>query len=311
MKHLNAAGGVLGQPVEVAVGDSTRDPMVVAVAEARRLVEDEGIHALVARIPAPIRSGRRAGDRAGRHPDHHPVRVVRRSLPRLPTATFCFAPYSPPVHRARAWRVTREHGFDNVGVIYRDDAWGAGLAAALGDAWDGEIAAVGFGPAQTTLLAELQRTAAAGAQALVVIAFETDAVMIVREAIDHDLYRQFTFDDAARSPAVVREIGGERLIGMYGPPERPHRTTGLGRLDAAFVAEYGQLPAFAYVKETYDAAISLALAAQAAGSTRGAPIRDQLRAVGSAPGTVPGRKASPRRCGSWPLAERSTTRAPR
>ena len=77
VKHLNAAGGVLGQPVEVAVGDSTRDPMVaVAVAEARRLVDDEGIHALVARIPAPIRSGRRAGDRAGRHPDHHPVRVV-------------------------------------------------------------------------------------------------------------------------------------------------------------------------------------------------------------------------------------------
>ena len=51
------------------------------------------------------------------------------------------------------------------------------------------------------------------------------------------------------------------------------------------MAEYGQLPPFAY-KETYDAAIALALAAQAAGSMGGALIRDQLRAVGSAPGTV-------------------------
>ena len=56
--------------------------------------------------------------------------------------------------------------------------------------------------------------------------------------------------------------------------------------EGAFAAEYGQLPAFAYVKETYDAAIALALAAQAAGSTRGAAIRDHLRAVGSEPGTV-------------------------
>ena len=52
------------------------------------------------------------------------------------------------------------------------------------------------------------------------------------------------------SPAVVREVGGERLGGMYGTagataPDNPVSAA----WEAAFVAEYGQLPAFAYVKE--------------------------------------------------------------
>ena len=42
----------------------------------------------------------------------------------------------------------------------------------------------------------------------------------------------------------------------------------------------------AYVKEAYDATVALALAAQAAGRFDGAAIRERLRAVGSAPGTV-------------------------
>ena len=39
---------------------------------------------------------------------------------------------------------------------------------------------------------------------------------IIREALDHELYHQFTFGDAARSPAVVGKIGGQHLGGMLG-----------------------------------------------------------------------------------------------
>ena len=46
IKHINNGGGVFGRPVAVAVGDTTADPET-AVAEARRLVEIEGVHAIV------------------------------------------------------------------------------------------------------------------------------------------------------------------------------------------------------------------------------------------------------------------------
>ena len=289
VQHLNAAGGVFGLPVEVVVGDSTLNP-AAAVAEARRLVDEEGIHALVG--PSSSANTLPVAEQVT-GPAGIPTVTPSASSPKLTEAVdgdFLFRTVlSDSAQGPILARVTRERGFDNVGVIYRDDAWGAGLAAAFADAWDGQIAAVGFDPAQTTFLAELRRTAAAGAQALVVIAFEADAVILVREAIESDLYHQFTFGDASRSPAVVREIGGERLGGMYGTagataPDNPISAA----WEAAFAVEYGQLPAFAYVKETYDATIALALSAQAAGSTRGVLIRDQLRAVGSAPGTVVG-----------------------
>ena len=56
--------------------------------------------------------------------------------------------------------------------------------------------------------------------------------------------------------------------------------------EAAFVAEYGALPVLAYVKETYDATVALALAAQAAGSVDGAAIRDRLREIAGPPGVT-------------------------
>ena len=55
-------------------------------------------------------------------------------------------------------------------------------------------------------------------------------------------------------------------------------------MEKAFLAEYGELPSFAYVKETYDAVIAIALAAEAAGQSDGAVIRDRLRSVTATPG---------------------------
>ena len=76
---------------------------------------------------------------------------------------------------------------------------------------------------------------------------------------------------------------------MYGTgPASAPESPGSASWGAAYVAEYGALPVLAYVKETYDATIALALAAQAAGRLDGAAIRDRLRAVGGPPGTVVG-----------------------
>ena len=53
---------------------------------------------------------------------------------------------------------------------------------------------------------------------------------------------------------------------------------------AAWLDAYGEPPKGSYVREVYDATIALALAAQAANSTDGVAIRDQLRSIGVAPG---------------------------
>ena len=290
IRHINEAGGVLGMPVEGVEADSTRDPQM-GVEAARRLVETEGVHAIVgptaSAVSLPV-----AETVTG--PAGVPTISPSATSPQLSVAAdegyFFRTALSDTAQGPVLARVTGERGFDNVGLLYIDDPYGQGLARSFQESWDGTLRAVAVDPNQTTHLAELRESAGAGAQALVVITFEQQALSIVREALEAGIYSQFTFGDAAKRQSLVTEIGGERLGGMYGTAGAPAPDNdATAAWEAAFEAEYGALPQSTYVKETYDATIALALAAQAAGSLEGAAIRDQLRAVGSPPGeTVPG-----------------------
>ncbi len=287
LKHINAGGGVFGVPVEVAVGDTTRDP-TVAVEAARRLIEDEGVHALVG--PSSSANTLQVAERVA-GPAGIPLISPSATSPLLTTAAdndFLFrTALSDSAQGPVLARITRERGFTNVGVIYINDAWGQGLADAFAAAWEGELAMVAFDPDRTSVPDALRQSASNGAQALVVITFEEAAETLVREALTLGLYDQFTFGDAAKSPALVRAIGGDRLGGMYGTAGgSDSKSASTIAWEEAYAAEYGALPEYAYVKETYDATIALALAAQAAGSVAGAAIRDHLRAIGSGPGVT-------------------------
>ena len=287
IKHVNDGGGVFALPVTVAVGDATADPEK-AVATARRLVEVEGVHAIVG--PNASASALPVAERVI-GPAAIPTVSFSATSPELTTAAdndFLFRTALSDVSQGPVLaRVARERGFDNVGLLYIDDPWGRGLAGAFKAAWDGPIRAVPVDRGQTDFLTALRESASGGAEALVVIAFETAALAMVREAIDNGLYDSFVFGDAAKRPSLVRSLGGGRLGNMYGtgPASAPESAASVA-WEAAWVAEYGALPVLAYVKEAYDATIALALAAQAAGRLDGVAIRDRLRQVGSSPGTV-------------------------
>ena len=287
IEHVNAGGGVFGLPVTAAVGDATADPKK-AVAAARRLVEVEGVHAIVG--PNASASALPVAERVI-GPAAIPTVSFSATSPALTAVAdrdFLFRTALSDTSQGPVLaRVARERGFDNVGLLHVDDAWGRGLADAFEAAWDGAVKAVPFERHRTGFLAALRESASGGAQALVVIAFESAALAMIREAIDNDLYDSFVFGDAAKRLSLVRSLGGARLGGMYGTgPASAPASAASAAWEASYIAEYGALPVLAYVKETYDATIALALAAQAAGRLDGAAIRDRLRAVGSSPGTV-------------------------
>ena len=287
IKHVNGGGGVLGLPVTVAVGDTTADPYK-AVAEARRLIEVERVHAVVGPNSSanalPIAEGVIG-------PAGVPTISFSATSPVLSGAAdndfFFRAALSDVSQGPVLAQVAQDQGFDNVGLLYIDDPWGRGLAGAFEGAWAGALKAVPVERGQTSFLAELRESASGRAQALVVIAFEVAALTMVREAIDDGLYHGFVFGDAAKRASLVRSIGGTRLGNMYGTgPATAPESVSSAAWEAAYVDEHGALPVLAYVKETYDATVVLALAAQAAGRLDGAAIRDRLRAVGGGPGTL-------------------------
>ena len=287
IEHVNDGGGVFGLPVAVAIGDTTADPET-AVAEARRLIEVESVHAIVGpnSSAASLPIAERVIDPGG-----VPTISFSATSPELTGVAdddFFFRVALSDVSQGPVLaRVVRERGFDNVGLLYVDDAWGRGLAGAFASAWAGTIRSIAVERDQAEFLSELREAAGAGAQALVVIAPGKMAEAMVREALENGLFDRFAFGDAAKRPSLVRSIGGTRLGGMYGTgPATAPESAASAAWEAAYVDEHGALPVRAYVKETYDATVALALAAQAAGRLDGAAIRDRLRAIGGGPGIV-------------------------
>ena len=281
VKHVNAGGGVFGRPVEFAEGDTLHPE-----AEARRLIEEEGVHAIVG--PNSSADSLVVIEVAG--PAGVLVISPSASSPLLTLHEdrdlFFRTALSDVAQGPALARLTRERGFDNVGVIYRDDAWGRGLAETFGHAWTGDAVLV----VSPTALREsyrdlLEESARGGAQALVLLTFWPEAEVILPEALASGLYDQFVFGDALRRAELAAAVGGGRLADMYGTGSGPsHDTPSAVAWDTAFRNAYGEGTTASYVKETYDAAIAVMLAAEAAGRAGGLAIRDALRGVGSAPG---------------------------
>ena len=287
VKHVNAAGGVFGLPVETVMADSTQDPETAAAA-ARRLVEEEGVHAIVG--PSSSANSLLVIERVSA-PLGIPTVSPSATSPLL-TATedgdFFFRTTISDVAQGPVLAdQAKQRDFRNVGLIYRSDAWGQGLADAFRDAWDGDIRVAAVKPGADSYLPQLRDVAGGGAQALILATFNTEGAIIIREALQHGLFDQFGLGDALSPEETLADIAGLQPRAMFGTaataaPGVPSTMA----WQEAYVAGYGALPQFAFTMESYDAAVVIALAAQAAGSVDGAAIRDRLRAVGGEGGEV-------------------------
>ena len=149
IQHVNQAGGVLGRPVESVEADSTRDPQV-GIEAARRLVESEGVHAIVGPnasvIALPV-----AEMVAG--PAGVPTISPSATSPQLTLAAddgyFFRTALSDTAQGPVLARLTAERGFDNVGLVYIDDPYGQGLYRSFEESWEGPLRAVAVDRGQT------------------------------------------------------------------------------------------------------------------------------------------------------------------
>ena len=287
IKHINEGGGVFGLPVEGVSADSTLVPET-AVSQARRLTERLGVHALVG--PPTSATALQVVEQVS-GPARIPTVSFGASSPLLSDADdqgfFFRTTPSDSVQGGALAKLTRERGFDNISLIHRNDAWGKGLSDSFREEWTGNIQVAAFEPGSDTFLPQLEQLAGEGSQALVVIAFNTARGIIIREAQENNLFSQFALGDAVVSEELLAAAGGEiqgEVFGTTGARE-PSRASALA-WEQAYIQDYGFLPKFSYAKECYDAAIAIALAAQAAGSTEGHAIREQLHSIDSEPGEL-------------------------
>ena len=287
VKHLNDAGGVFGQDVQVVTGDTGLDS-TRAVEEARRLIEVEGAHAIV----GPLASGiTLAVAESVTGPANIPTISPSATSPQITLADdngFLFrSTVSDAAQGPVLAQLAADEGYSNVSVLYVDNAYGQGLADAFLDAWGGESVSVAYAEGQTSYLAELQNVAGANGEVLIAVGYPTEAQVYIREALENGIFDTFLFVDGTKSQDLIDAIGQGFLNGMKGTaPSSGPESDSLRNFNAAYTAEYGELPSIPFVREAYDAAVAIGLAAASAGSTDGVQLRDHLRAVAAPDGAV-------------------------
>ena len=285
--HINAAGGVNGEDVVFVTGDTQVD-QTVGVEEARRLVDIEGVHAIVGPLASTITI-------AVAETVTGPAQVPTIS----PSATsaavtlaqddgFLFrSTISDAAQAPVLAQLVEDAGIENVGVLFLNDAYGQGLSGGFSSLFSGTATMVSHESEQVSYLAELQQAADGGAEWLVAISFPEQAKVYLREALENGIFEQFVFVDGTKSEELIEDIGAEFLNGFQGTaPSAGSETDATAAWNEAYLEEFGALPTRPFVREAYDAVIAIAIAAEAAGSTDGVAIRDELVRVASPDGEV-------------------------
>ncbi|MCX6485357.1 MAG: ABC transporter substrate-binding protein [Rhodoluna sp.] len=284
IKDINDAGGVLGNPVEWALEDSSDgDHAEVAPASATKLLAS-GVDAIVGAAASGVT--RNIIDQITK------AKVVQISMSNTaPDLSewkdggyyFRTAP-SDLLQGGVVGNLIVKDGNENVGVIFQDTAYGQGLekkaAAVIEAAGATVVAAEAFPEGESNFDTIVDKVIAAGADSVLVISY--DEVKKIVPALQKKSF------DGSKIYLVDGNLANFSDQSWAGYLTGAQGTLPGGETDAAFKqraadlykANYGKdLTEFAYLAESYDAVMLLALAAQQAGNDSGEAIMNNMTSV--------------------------------
>jgi branched-chain amino acid transport system substrate-binding protein len=284
VQDINAAGGVLGKPVEFSIEDSSDgDNPTVAPASATKLLS-EGVDAIVGAAASGVT--RLIIDQVTQS------KTVQISMSNTaPDLTewndggyyFRTAP-SDLLQGAIVGNQIVADGNENVGIIYQQTSYGEGLEAKAKAVIEGAGAAVvsslPFPENETNFDTIVDQTLAAGADSILVISYdEIKKIVPALQKKKFDGSKLYLVDGNLAN--FSDQPWASYLKGAQG-------TLPGGKTDDAFKARAAELykanhgeelTEFAYLAETYDAVVLLALAAEEAGDDSGESIQAHMTSV--------------------------------
>lgn len=290
VKEINAAGGVLGEPIEVVTADDGTDPSQ-GVSEATRLINVEGVNvilgALASGVTLPV-----AESVTG---PNNILQISEASTsPALTDANdndFLFrTTISDAAQGVVLAKLATEEGLKSVCTMYINNAYGQGLSEIFAKNFEeagGTVTAqVPHESEQATYASELSQCTSGGPEALAAIAYPESARVFLREAVEAGDVQTFLFVDGTKSVEQFNDIGWEQFDGMVGTAPSSLELAAGTAFEEAYAAEYGSTPPLPFMREIYDAVYLVALAAEKAQSTDPTDIRDAIRDIANAPGEV-------------------------
>ncbi|GGC69713.1 ABC transporter substrate-binding protein [Hoyosella rhizosphaerae] len=287
VKEINEAGGVLGNPVSINQGDSGDTTTNIANQTVDRLLAD-GVQVIIGAASSGVSlnvidkivdagvvmfSPANTSDQFVCYPDKG--------------LYFRTAPTDVLQSQALVQMMASD-GVQRVAVLARNDPYGAGLARNterfLQEAGVGsdQIELIIYDPNAQSFNAELDRIAQFDPDAIAVIGFDESKRIITRMAeIGIGPQDKLVYGtDGNMGNALGEGLAPGLLEGMKGTAPQTALSSDFEERVRATGAEIGlNLSDLQYSAEAYDAAIITALAAEAAGSTRGVDIASEINGV--------------------------------
>lgn len=293
IEEANAAGGVNGAPVELAMAD-TQANGTVAVDAAQKLVNVNGVSAIIGALSSgatiPVAESVTSAASV-------PMMSNASTSPKITNLNdrdFLFRTVPSDAYQGVALaKVVNEAGINDVAVIYINNDYGKGLNDAFASAFaavGGKVtAAVAYEEKQPSYRGEIQNAAAGGSKHLILMAYPDNGGMdIIKQSLETGTFSNFIYTDGMKANEIIANVGAEHLEGGFGTTPEAVGGVQTDAYKEIYKAKHGSYPEKPYSDTAYDAAMIMMLAAEKAGTNDSKAIRDAIRDVSNAPGETVG-----------------------
>ncbi len=280
-KEINDAGGVNGQPVEVIIGDSGDTSTNIASQTVDRQLS-QGVDAIIGAASSAVSltiidkitsAGVQQVSPANTSPEFSTYPDKGLYARTAPPDTF---------QGQVLGDLIAGDGHTSLAILALDDAYGTGLADNVEKAYTAAGGTVAskqiYDPKAPSFEAEVSEAKASNPEAIALIGFD-ESSKIVQEMIkkgvgpaDVPLY----LVDGNLSNTLFKDLPKGAMEGTQGTLPGAEAST---EFRDALLEVDPKLKDFSYAPESYDAAILVALAAQAAGNDSGQAIGDNIKQV--------------------------------
>lgn len=287
--EINAAGGILGQELELVVRDTATSPDVGRDA-ASKLVEVDRVPAIVGALSSGVTIAASSVT--------IPAEVVLMSpastspaIPELEDDDYVFRTVvSDAVQGIVIGRLALMLNYSVVSVVYVNNDYGKGLAEVFKETFEslgGTVPdMVPYEENKPSYRGEVEKAMGGNPDAILFISYPVDGNKQITEAVEAGYEGKFLFPDGMKGEGVAP--GPACPEGGTGPIEGAYGTVAaagfrVAEFNESFDAEFGPT-AIPYNTNAYDAVMLIALASARAGQATGPAIRDNLREVANPPG---------------------------
>ena len=292
--HVNRAGGVQGASMVIISRDTAVNP-VQGVDAARALVDVQNVAAIVGALSSGVTVAVAQSVTVPKNTLMISGASTAPSISVLEDGDFLFRTTPSDASQGVILaRLAQELGYDTVGIMYINNAYGEGLANQFEESFTalgGTVTAkVPHEDVQPTYASELDKATDGDPDALAVLSYTGQAAVYVREALEGGYADEFLFADGTKGAEWIEGIDAwDALDGSMGTVQGSPGSPAKDAFLTSYTESFGFPPSHPFMAEHYDATVLVALAAAKAGSTTDSTaIRDALRDVANAPGEVVG-----------------------